>query len=1332
MPNFIYYQVKGGEERWTVGPASQVERIRDEFNPMFITALSVAKMPEELEYDEKLKLAYYGPLYFDWDSEDGAHVIEKVNEMLDNLEELGLDLHACRLYATGGRGYHLEIPPYLFIDKDPSNRGVVMLPAIYREMALDLAVDTLDLTIYSTGRGRMWRQPNVERQNGRYKVPITVDEMRSMTVERCEELTSKPRSLEAPTKAELCLKLNIKYEEAKQKVEALMKRRGKFKADPKAKEKANGLSVEMMLAGLGIKEGSHFQQIATQLAIVAHTAGWSESDLVEKAQGLVNSHQSDGNRYNSPEKRNNELRRMWRYMYDNVCYEFSIGALKALMSHSAPDLDNIPTTREELEQTIKEEAAAEAESEDQEIDEYADVAAGISLTKYGVYMQTATEGKKRICAVSFETSAVLFSTESGQIVAFEAEVLVNGRPSGRQTLELDVFSGLVQFNRFVARYGHSFQGTDLQVRTVMMRFVEQAKKKGESLYIVKREGLDLVNIQHHENELYRKPFLVWADHHQVVLQKEIAESGLNLVFTGFPDPQGEFKTDLSQAPVLKEWIEEPGNKEKLRDVLQAAMTCQKSELIGKYIGWYVACFWKPLFQAAYGKFPLLHVNGAAGAGKCMGFNTPVIMADGTTKMVQDVQVGDQLLGPDGGVRNVLSLARGRELMYRVTPVKGDSYVVNASHILSLKRSDRSCRLSDGTQVTAADDVVNVNVEVYAHSSAAARKALKGWRSDAVEFHREAEDLPLDPYWLGVWLGDGKHDLPQITKPADTNMVRWWIAHAEQHGHLVSRHEYDDRCPSWAVRSKDGRWDAQGNQFTQRLQALGLLGNKHIPAAYKFAPMEDRLRLLAGLIDSDGSLDKAGYDWVSKDKSLAEDFAFLCRSVGLAAYVKECTKGIQSTDFVGTYWRVSVSGDCDKIPCLDKKAPPRKQAKRVTVTGISVEPIGVDNYYGFQIDGDHLFLLGDFTVTHNTDMTKSFSCFFYHQREPYSTSPTSTVFSITQQISSTSSIPFVLDEYKPHALQGDMVNKLRAIFRDSYNQTMMARGGGTRENDDYRQLQRTQLSAPVVFIAEAAESEPAVMERVVLATVVPPPASMKNTWRARFQLFRQNRELLGILGQYLAAKVVQSYSVDRLRTEFNDLYEEAANTYMLNADDIERMKAGDLDEELSLKANAKERSVYNHTVAKFGFQQFRSLINQLLGPVLDDLMGELESGLYARMSDLQASTTPEIVRVLETMSRMTYATEDTRPDALRENYEYAIAGDTLELDAYSAYTRYRIFMRQAALQPLFPDVYPFLQAMKDLEAYKSTATGDHLKRPQVIVLSINALTRAGVPPFKGGK
>lgn len=360
-----------------------------------------------------------------------------------------------------------------------------------------------------------------------------------------------------------------------------------------------------------------------------------------------------------------------------------------------------------------------------------------------------------------------------------------------------------------------------------------------------------------------------------------------------------------------------------------------------------------------------------GGGKCLGIDTPVIMADGRVKMVQDVAVGDQLLGPDGGVRNVLSLARGRENLYRVAPVrqspasKSSAYVVNESHILSLKRTGTDAIiLADGVRIDGSDDVVNVNIKTLIKSSNHARHCLKGWRSGALEFHRAPEILPIPPYILGVWLGDGRANGPVICKP-DGPIIDAWKAYGLSIGLGCSAYDYDDdRCASWAI--TNGCKNTE-NPFTAMLRALNLIENKHIPKAYLTASVADRLELIAGLLDTDGCHKIGGYDFVIKQESIARDLVFLCQSVGLYAYVSPCTKGIKSTGFIGNYWRVGISGDCERIPCKQKPATPRKQIKRHLVYGFDIEPLGIGEYFGFEIDGDKLFLLGDFTVTHNTEI-----------------------------------------------------------------------------------------------------------------------------------------------------------------------------------------------------------------------------------------------------------------------------------------------------------------------------------------------------------------------------
>ena len=121
-----------------------------------------------------------------------------------------------------------------------------------------------------------------------------------------------------------------------------------------------------------------------------------------------------------------------------------------------------------------------------------------------------------------------------------------------------------------------------------------------------------------------------------------------------------------------------------------------------------------------------------------------MMYDGSVKMVQDIKVGDQLMGDDSTPRNVLSLARGREKLYKVIPRKGESYVVNESHILSLKCATNHSKRMKKNSVIDISVKEWLNLPKSFHGRAG---VLYGYRVP-VEF--EYKLVNLDPYFLGLW------------------------------------------------------------------------------------------------------------------------------------------------------------------------------------------------------------------------------------------------------------------------------------------------------------------------------------------------------------------------------------------------------------------------------------------------------------------------------------------------------------------------------------------------------------------------------------------------------
>lgn len=348
-------------------------------------------------------------------------------------------------------------------------------------------------------------------------------------------------------------------------------------------------------------------------------------------------------------------------------------------------------------------------------------------------------------------------------------------------------------------------------------------------------------------------------------------------------------------------------------------------------------------------------------GKCLGIDTEILMYDGTIKKVQDVLKGDLLMGDDSTPRTVLSLARGREQMYKVETQKGDGYIVNESHILSLKcATNHSKAFKKGTVVDmSVVDYLNLPKSFHGKGG-----VLYGYRVP-INFSevQMQQPLPFDPYMIGYWLGDGTSRGSQISCQEST--VLHYFAHnlKKYNLHLTYKSQYDyNICGNHVVGN---------NVMLNTLRNLDLLQNKHIPLIYKCNSRENRLKLLAGLIDSDGHLIKnGGFEFTQKNERLMDDVIYLARSLGFS-----CDKKIKNTSWTykgekkyGTAFRMTIHGKgIEEIPTIvpRKKSPPRRQIKDVLNYRIKLTKLEVDDYYGFEIDGNRRFVLGDFTVTHNT-------------------------------------------------------------------------------------------------------------------------------------------------------------------------------------------------------------------------------------------------------------------------------------------------------------------------------------------------------------------------------
>ncbi len=359
---------------------------------------------------------------------------------------------------------------------------------------------------------------------------------------------------------------------------------------------------------------------------------------------------------------------------------------------------------------------------------------------------------------------------------------------------------------------------------------------------------------------------------------------------------------------------------------------------------------------------------------CHVAGTKVVMYDLSTRAVENIEVGDLLMGPDGNPRKVIRLVEGYESLYRIEPIRGsEPFIVNGNHVLSLVSTNegKSCpSYQTGTEIT------NITVEDYLAKSKSWKHLRKLYRSWMVGQHIETEDLPIQPWLLGVILGDGCTTNGHVSVCNPDIEIIDWVKHIVEidHGCTVTvKHKNQNKAVGLDIVKAYDRHDRTvENELMAAIRYLGLDGkkaeSKFVPDCYKRGSIETRFEILAGLIDTDGYHDgRGGYDYISKSKQLAEDVAFIARSLGITAHLRPAFKKCQ-TGAGGIYHRVSLSGFTHRIPCkVARKKPPsqRLQIKDPLRTGFQVKPAGFGKFYGFELTGDHLYMTEDFTVHHNS-------------------------------------------------------------------------------------------------------------------------------------------------------------------------------------------------------------------------------------------------------------------------------------------------------------------------------------------------------------------------------
>ena len=342
------------------------------------------------------------------------------------------------------------------------------------------------------------------------------------------------------------------------------------------------------------------------------------------------------------------------------------------------------------------------------------------------------------------------------------------------------------------------------------------------------------------------------------------------------------------------------------------------------------------------------------AGKCFGKGTRIRMADNTVKNIEDIRVGDWVMSPDKEApKRVLSLGHGREKLYRVSSEMHDDLVVNESHIMYMYLPYKKKYVT-----MTIKDLYEEQCKYSNHYFKHARKAVA---SDECEYFL-FPDLKIEPYFYGLWLGDGATKDSNITT-ADKEIVDYLKQYADRLGMQCSEYAVKGKCPRYSIHRKTHK-DKLG--FKRKLGDVCGWQKEHVNREYLNASVESRYQLLAGIIDSDGYLNrhKTGYCITMKYLSCIEDIQELSRSLGLATTIR--TK--YNKKYKQDYYEIRINGkNCTRIPV---KLPRKKCSltnKDFRHYPITITPLEVGDYYGLTLGGNHLFLLEDYTIVHNTQL-----------------------------------------------------------------------------------------------------------------------------------------------------------------------------------------------------------------------------------------------------------------------------------------------------------------------------------------------------------------------------
>jgi phage terminase large subunit-like protein len=334
--------------------------------------------------------------------------------------------------------------------------------------------------------------------------------------------------------------------------------------------------------------------------------------------------------------------------------------------------------------------------------------------------------------------------------------------------------------------------------------------------------------------------------------------------------------------------------------------------------------------------------------KGLALDTPVPTPDGW-RCHGDLDVGDEVFAIDGSVTTVVGKSEVMEPeCYLLEFDDGTDVIADEDHLWPIEKKTE--QRGDPSKPRNGNEIVVMKTrEIAEYHRTKTERRLRLPATGEAQYPER--DLPIDPYVLGVWLGDGTSSSGGVTS-ADEEVWEFIREAGYELGDFLD--------PKKITRTVYG--------LRTQLRVLGVLNNKHVPEDYMQAGPEQRRAILQGLLDSDGTVHKDHGQMVfcSSDMCLAVSVQRLLASLGIKSHIREAENGYKGHIYV--YFQ---GWPEDRLFRLTRKAERatsgawKKQWRALTY----VKPIGKHETSCIMVDHpSQCYLFGEFYApTHNTSL-----------------------------------------------------------------------------------------------------------------------------------------------------------------------------------------------------------------------------------------------------------------------------------------------------------------------------------------------------------------------------